>query len=58
MIKLSYYEQNICQVSCEKYNTEDCCKKFYAEKNKKEKLSSLVCENYQKKEDFEFEKEI
>lgn len=49
MIKTDYYEQNICQVSCEKYNTQDCCKKLHSENNKKEKLTSLVCENYKRK---------
>ena len=39
MIKQSYYEEKICQVSCEKFNTEDCCKNFYTEKNEKQKLS-------------------
>ena len=58
MIKTDYYEQNICQVSCEKFKTENCCKKLRSEKDKKEKLTTLVCENYQKKENFEFKKEI
>ena len=49
MIKVDYYEENICQECCEKYKTDECIRKFCTEKDKKEKVTTMKCQNYKRK---------